>query len=171
MADKFANIGVAPISRINGKTGNDITLTQDDVPAGSTYGQITNDQLTELDELIANGETVAGHVNTFADLPDVVTSVGQKWIVDTGTGVWGINRKPAGTYLSTGSIWTSRYNAVDVINILTSTQTQKALSANMGRVLNEDLQTHKTDQANPHNTTFTQAVVADPATDITAAEA
>jgi len=97
----------------------------------------TSEDRQNLDDLVNNAEVIAGHVPTFADLPDVALSVGQKWIVDNATGVWGFNRKPAGTYLSTGTIWTSQYNAVDVINSLTSTQTQKALSANMGRVLDE----------------------------------
>ena len=97
----------------------------------------TSQDQQNLDDLVNNAEVIAGHVNTFADLPDVALSVGQKWIVDTGTGIWGVNRKPAGTYLSTGTIWTSKYNAVDVINSLTSTQTQKALSANMGKTLQD----------------------------------
>jgi len=98
------------------------------------FTQTERDQLADL---VNNAEVIAGHVNTFADLPNVAVNVGLKYIVDNATGVWGVNRKPAGTYLSTGTIWTSKYNAVDVINSLNSTQTQKALSAAQGKILNE----------------------------------
>lgn len=98
---------------------------------------VSQQTVDNIDDLINNSENITGSVNTFADLPDVTTSVGQKWKVENATGVWGVNRKPAGVYLSTGTIWTSKFNAVDVINVLTSTHTQKALSAAQGKILKD----------------------------------
>jgi len=112
-------------------------ITADDVTETATRVFVSPQQKADLDDLIVNAENIAGQVNTFADLPDVAASVGLKYTVLTGTGVWGVNRKPAGTYLSTGTVWTSKYNSVDVINSLASTQTQKALSAAQGKILND----------------------------------
>lgn len=124
---------------------------------------ISQTQKDNLDDLINNSENITGHVNTFADLPDVATSVGEKWIVDSGTGVWGVNRKPTGTYLSTGTVWTSKFNAIDVINVLTSTSTQKALSANMGKTLKDQVDNLTTADIteDPSALYFTEVRVAD----------
>jgi len=81
-------------------------------------------------------------VTTYADLPAAADASGKVYLVTTSTGVWPLNN-PAGFYYSNGSVWTKTsgltgvLTASDVIDNLTSTVTNKPLSANQGRVLNE----------------------------------
>lgn len=44
-------------------------------------------------------------VDTFADLPDATTHIGQVCLVKSATGVIFINRKRSGLYLSDGESW------------------------------------------------------------------
>jgi hypothetical protein len=44
-------------------------------------------------------------VNTYADLPSPTTVPNKIYIVLTSTGIWLINRKPAGMYYSNGVLW------------------------------------------------------------------
>jgi len=46
-----------------------------------------------------------GEVNTYADLPTPSNNNGKKYVVKTPSGVIGINKKYAGTYISDGSAW------------------------------------------------------------------
>ena len=58
-----------------------------------------------------------GEVNTFADLPTASTNDGKKYVVKTPSGVIGINKKYAGTYISDGSTWNIfGYKQASVIN-------------------------------------------------------
>ena len=52
-------------------------------------------------------------VETFADLPDLTKHVNQVYIVRKATGIFGINRKRAGLYISDGVIW-EKISKVDV---------------------------------------------------------
>lgn len=45
-------------------------------------------------------------VDTFADLPIASEKTGEVYIVKTATGVFGVNRKRAGLYISSGIEWT-----------------------------------------------------------------
>jgi len=45
-------------------------------------------------------------VDAFADLPDIAEHTGEIYIVKTATGVFGVNRKRAGLYISSGTDWT-----------------------------------------------------------------
>ena len=58
-----------------------------------------------------------GEVNTFADLPTASSNDGKKYVVKTPSGVIGINKKYAGTYISDGSFWNIfGYKQASVIN-------------------------------------------------------
>ena len=58
-----------------------------------------------------------GEVNTFADLPAASNNDGKKYVVKTPSGVIGINKKYAGTYISDGSTWNIfGYKQASVIN-------------------------------------------------------
>jgi len=80
-------------------------------------------------------------VETYADLPPAADNTGKIYFVKTTTGIWGINQKPAGFYFSDGATWTQApmtagaLTTADVIDNLTSTTTNKPLSANQGYVL------------------------------------
>jgi hypothetical protein len=45
-------------------------------------------------------------VNTYADLPSAAANDGDIYVVLQATGIWLINRKQSGFYLSNGSTWT-----------------------------------------------------------------
>jgi len=80
--------------------------------------------LNSLGEILDGGIDTAtlkdgwdGEVNTFADLPTASNNDGKKYVVKTPTGVVGINKKYAGTYISDGSTWNIfGYKQASVIN-------------------------------------------------------
>lgn len=86
-----------------------------------------------------------GDVATFADLPTAASHNGEVWLVTSSSGVWPFNH-PAGLYISNGSSWTEApmtagsLTYADVIDNLTSTDTNKPLSANQGKVLQDNKQ-------------------------------
>lgn len=47
-----------------------------------------------------------GEADTYALLPDPSLHTGEVWLVKTPTGIYWINRKDAGMYISSGSTWT-----------------------------------------------------------------
>lgn len=63
-------------------------------------------QVAFKDEL-GGGGVVDGEVATFADLPSAATNNGKLYFVTTTTGVWLINRKTRGFYISDGVDWLS----------------------------------------------------------------
>lgn len=91
-----------------------------------------------------------GEVLTFAELPAASEYTGKIFVVETATGIKWINKKSAGLYRSDGATWKRKgdvddlIGSTDVINNLTSTDTDKPLSAAQGKVL----QDNKEDSAN-----------------------
>ena len=53
----------------------------------------------------STGVVIQDYVNTFADLPPASARPGEYWVVNTSTGIWVVNRKEAGVYLSNGVSW------------------------------------------------------------------
>jgi hypothetical protein len=77
-----------------------VTINNGD--SGGTVRTALNNMFTELyaDVLILYPE-----VATYADLPAASSHTGEDYIVQTATGVWLVNRHPAGLYRSNGTTW------------------------------------------------------------------
>lgn len=105
-------------------------------------------QINETDILID------GSVNYFDDLPSASSHTGKIYIVQLDQGVVFINKKRAGLYISNGVSWsrlgdlTNMLKTSDVVNNLTSTDSDKPLSANQGKILNDNKQGTLTAGAN-----------------------
>jgi Cu/Ag efflux protein CusF len=86
---------------------------------------------------------INGRVEFFADLPLASISTNEIYIVEKNSGIRFINKKWAGQYISNGAVWnrlgdlTNMLKSTDVIDDLTSTDTNKPLSANQGKVLQD----------------------------------
>lgn len=52
-----------------------------------------------------SGVVIDGEVDTFGDLPSAVSHAGEVYLVKQSSGVWLINRKSGGLYLSDGATW------------------------------------------------------------------
>ena len=81
--------------------------------------------------------------NTYSDLPDATINNGKIYIVEFDQGIPFINKKRAGLYGSDGTSWSrlgdlaNMLKSTDVIDNLTSTDTDKPLSANQGKLLQD----------------------------------
>ena len=67
----------------------------------------------------SGGVPITASVNTFADLPDASTHLGQYFIVNTSTGIWIVNRKEKGIYRAIGPTatdWERLGNWVEAFN-------------------------------------------------------
>jgi hypothetical protein len=99
----------------HGKPSAGLTQTQQQDISGSAKSFVIsgnnliitkNNDTTETVDLskFATG-IIDGGVNTFTDLPDASANTGKYYIVNTTTGVIGINRKKSGIYRSDGTNW------------------------------------------------------------------
>mgnify|MGYP000847664211 FL=1 len=81
--------------------------------------------------------------NTYSDLPDPTINSGKIYIVEFDQGIPFINKKRAGLYRSDGTSWSrlgdlaNMLKSTDVIDNLISTDTDKPLSANQGKLLQD----------------------------------
>jgi len=86
---------------------------------------------------------ISGEVEYFSQLPPAINSTNDIYIVLKDSGVAFINKKHAGVYYSDGSSWlrlgdlTNMLKSTDVINDLVSTNIDKPLSANQGKLLQD----------------------------------
>ena len=86
---------------------------------------------------------ISGEVEYFSQLPSAINSTNDIYIVLKDSGVAFINKKHAGVYYSDGSSWlrlgdlTNMLKSTDVINDLASTNIDKPLSANQGKLLQD----------------------------------
>ena len=86
---------------------------------------------------------ISGEVEYFSQLPSAINSTNDIYIVLKDSGVAFINKKHAGVYYSDGSSWlrlgdlTNMLKSTDVINDLVSTNIDKPLSANQGKLLQD----------------------------------
>jgi len=86
---------------------------------------------------------ISGEVEYFSELPSAINSANDIYIVLKDSGVAFINKKHAGLYYSDGSSWlrlgdlTNMLKSTDVINDLVSTNIDKPLSANQGKLLQD----------------------------------
>jgi hypothetical protein len=86
---------------------------------------------------------ISGEVEYFSELPSAINSANAIYIVLKDSGVAFINKKHAGLYYSDGSSWlrlgdlTNMLKSTDVINDLVSTNIDKPLSANQGKLLQD----------------------------------
>jgi hypothetical protein len=67
-------------------------------------GQVVPLQCTADGTLIASGKLYP-EVDAYTDLPTASSQSGDTFLVRSGSGVWLVNRKPAGLYYSNGSDW------------------------------------------------------------------
>lgn len=84
-----------------------------------------------------SGDGIAGNVDTYALLPSPVGISGKIYSVDNSSGVWGINRKSAGLYISNGTIWVvlSDFDAI-TSKVADNTTAISAISASISNVNN-----------------------------------
>ena len=111
-------------------------------------------------------------INTFAELPSATTNTGEIFVVRNTTGVLFINRKKSGIYKSDGVTW-NYFTSFTASQVAYDSTDSGLIAIDVKGALDElenQLDSHEVDIANPHNTTFTQAVTADAGTDITALE-
>lgn len=90
------------------------------VASGITSGARRTITMPDMNVTLGAGGTgyISGAVNTYADLPDVSEASGSFYLVKTGSGIYLINRKPAGLYYSNGTTWAS---APDIVPFFSST--------------------------------------------------
>lgn len=84
-----------------------VTQIQKSATPGDNYTDLT-DFIGATESFFvraSGGGFIGGQVPTFADLPDPLINAGQFWLVEQGSGIYLINRKPAGLYYSNGSSW------------------------------------------------------------------
>jgi len=79
---------------------------------------------------------ITGTVTTYGDLPAASSVSGKFYLVTTGSGVYLINRKPAGLYYSDGASWSS---APDLPTYFNDTNFQMFNNANNSKLLEWDL--------------------------------
>jgi len=97
----------------------DVTKEISFVASGITSGNRRTITMPDMNVTLGAGGTgyISGAVNTYADLPDVVEASGSFYLVKTGSGIYLINRKPAGLYYSNGTTWES---APDIVPFFSS---------------------------------------------------
>tara|TARA_R110001606_G_scaffold2504_4_gene10972 strand:+ start:6471 stop:7316 length:846 start_codon:yes stop_codon:yes gene_type:complete len=91
---------------------------------------------------LATLQDVPPSVNTFADLPDVLTNINKLIIVRTKTGIIGINRKQQGTYYSNGVSWESSRINFNALYTFYDNSLNSLVSNNVKDAIDE-LQTNK----------------------------
>jgi hypothetical protein len=100
--------------RSGGVTTAQFLLPRNDATVGRTDADTLRVTLDgESDFVFVNGDTyIKGSVATYADLPAASAHTAEFWLVQEATGIWLINRKPAGLYVSDGAAW---HAAPDVV--------------------------------------------------------
>lgn len=84
---------------------------------------VTRKELLELISFFQGGDKPSS-VNTYADLPPASQQTNEKWFVNNTTGIYLINRKYAGVYISNGTTWDLLYKVnLDDINVAKADKT------------------------------------------------
>ena len=78
----------------------------------------------------------------FPSLPAAAANTGKDYIVQTATGVWPINRKPAGLYRSNGSTWSWLGDAPSTASLITNVPAGNIVATDVQGALNS-LDTNK----------------------------
>lgn len=184
-------VPAAPVDSVNGQTGV-VVLDADDIDDSVTTNKFATQ--AELDQIAANTSGISTNASNIAtNAADISTNT-----ANIATNASNISTNTSNIATNTVNIATNTAdiasNDADILELELNQDDLVALSGvpenstNLGtftgttipdnqnnkqamQSLETGLETHISDTANPHNTTFTQAVAADPATDITAAEA
>ena len=114
---------------------------------------VTRKELLELISFFQSGDKPSS-VNTYADLPPASQQTNEKWFVNNTTGIYLINRKYAGVYISNGTTWDLLYKVnLDDINVAKADKTISITGSN-GLTGGGDLSMNR---AISHGDTSTQA--------------
>ena len=114
---------------------------------------VTRKELLELISFFQSGDKPLS-VNTYADLPPASQQTNEKWFVNNTTGIYLINRKYAGVYISNGTTWDLLYKVnLDDINVAKADKTISITGSN-GLTGGGDLSMNR---AISHGDTSTQA--------------
>lgn len=73
----------------------------------------------------------------FASLPAAASFTGKDYIVQTSTGVWLVNRKPAGLYRSNGSVWSWLGDAPSTASLIANVPAGNIVATDVQAALNE----------------------------------
>jgi len=156
LSSLVALVPPAPVTSVNGQTGV-VVLDADDIDDSVTTNKFATQ--AELDQIATNQSNISTNTSNIAtNTANIATNATN--ISNNTTLITDHINDPTDAHDASAISYDNAASG------LTATDAQAAIDE-----VDSDLDTHIADLNNPHQTTFTQAVAADPGTDITAAEA